>query len=117
MFLNLNLNRSLHARHVTQIMADTLVDIQNLHKRFPITERVNFEFRTEIYNIFNRANFANPSARLNNSLGVGVNKLQPGDAYTAAAAGGSFGLMNTTVTKDVGLGASRQLQLSLRLNF
>lgn len=88
-----------------------------LHKRFPVNERVNLEFRTEIYNVLNRANFANPSARLNNSLGVGTNRLQPGEPYTAAAAGGSFGLMTSTVTKDVGLGASRQVQLSLRLNF
>lgn len=88
-----------------------------LHKRFPVSERVNFEFRGEIYNLLNRTNFANPAARLNNALGVGSNKLQPGDPFTSAAAGGAFGLANSTVTKDVGLGASRQVQLSLRLNF
>jgi hypothetical protein len=88
-----------------------------LHKRFPVSERVNLEFRGEIYNILNHTNFANPVARLNNAVGTGTNQLQPGQPYTAAAAGGTFGLQTSTVTKDVGLGASRQAQLSLRLNF
>ena len=56
-------------------------------------------------------------SRLNNALGTGTNQLQPGQPFTAAAAGGTFGLSTSTVTKDVGLGASRQIQLSLRLNF
>jgi len=43
--------------------------------------------------------------------------LQPGQAFTSAAAGGAFGVLNSTVSKDVGLGAQRQIQLSLRLNF
>jgi hypothetical protein len=88
-----------------------------LHKRINLSEKVNLEFRSEIYNIFNRTNFANPVSRLNNALGTGTNQLQPGQPFTAAAAGGTFGLATSTVTKDVGLGASRQIQLSLRLNF
>lgn len=88
-----------------------------LHKRFAITERVHTEFRAEFYNLFNRANFANPVSRLNNSLGINTNQLQPGQPYTASAAGGTFGLMTSTVARDVGLGASRQVQLSLRFGF
>jgi hypothetical protein len=88
-----------------------------LHKQFNLTEKVNLEFRSEMYNIFNHTNFANPVSRLNNALGMGANQLQPGQPFTAAAAGGTFGLSTPTVTKDVGLGASRQIQLSLRLNF
>lgn len=88
-----------------------------LQKRFPVTERVSLEFRSEVYNVFNRANFANPPARLNNALGVGPNQIQPGQPFTSAAAGGAFGIANSTVTKDVGLGASRQIQLALRLSF
>ncbi|HWQ56945.1 MAG TPA: carboxypeptidase regulatory-like domain-containing protein [Bryobacteraceae bacterium] len=88
-----------------------------LHKRFPIREGHALEFRGEIYNLLNRANFANPVSRLNNSLGIGSNQLQPGQAYTQAAAGGSFGMSTSTVTKDVGLGAGRQIQLSLRYSF
>ena len=71
----------------------------------------------EFYNILNRANFANPPARLNNALGNGAGQLQPGQPFSLAAAGGAFGIANSTVTKDVGLGTNRQIQLSLRLNF
>ncbi len=88
-----------------------------LQKKFRISERFNLEFRSEIYNVFNRANFANPPARFNNALGTAAGNLQPGQPYTLSAAGGTFGIANSTVTKDVGLGASRQIQLSLRLNF
>jgi hypothetical protein len=88
-----------------------------LHKRFRLTDRQNVEFRAEIYNILNRANFANPPAVLSNALGTGTNQLQPGQTYSSAAAGSAFGVFNFTVSKDVGLGAQRQIQLSLRYNF
>ena len=42
--------------------------------------------------------------------------LQPGQAYTAAT-GGSFGQIQQTVESAVGLGAQRQIQLSLRFSF
>ena len=88
-----------------------------LHKRFNVDEKRNVEFRAELYNILNKANFANPPAVLNNALGTGTNQLQPGQPFTAAAAGSAFGVFNSTVSKDVGLGAQRQIQLSLRFNF
>ena len=88
-----------------------------LQKRFNLTERVNLEFKSEIYNLLNRANFSTPSARLSDALGTASGKLQPDQPYTLAASGGTFGIATSTVTRDVGLGASRQIQLSLRLNF
>jgi len=88
-----------------------------LHKQFRIDEIRNIEFRAEIYNILNRANFANPPAVLNNALGTGANQIQPGQAYSSGSAGGAFGVANSTVSKDVGLGAQRQIQFSLRFNF
>ncbi|HEY7337402.1 MAG TPA: carboxypeptidase regulatory-like domain-containing protein [Bryobacteraceae bacterium] len=88
-----------------------------LHKRFALDETRNVEFRAELYNILNHANFANPPAVLNYSLGTGANQLEPGQPFTAAAAGSAFGVFNSTVSKDVGLGAQRQIQLSLRFNF
>jgi hypothetical protein len=88
-----------------------------LHKRFKIDEKRNVEFRAEIYNILNKANYANPPATLANALGTGTNQFQPGTPYTLAAAGGAFGIANSTVSKDVGLGAQRQIQFSLRFNF
>jgi hypothetical protein len=88
-----------------------------MHKKFKIDEKRNFEFRAEIYNLFNRANFANPPAVLATGLGTASNQLQPGQPYSASIAGAAFGVYNSTVSKDVGLGAQRQVQLSLRLNF
>ncbi|HJZ97505.1 MAG TPA: TonB-dependent receptor [Candidatus Solibacter sp.] len=87
------------------------------HKKFTLTERTNLEFRAEFYNLFNRANFLNPPAVLANGLGIASNQLQPGQPYSASIAGAAFGVFNSTVSKDVGLGAQRQIQLSLRLNF
>jgi hypothetical protein len=87
------------------------------HKKFAIDEKRNLEFRAEFYNIFNRANFSNPPAVLATGLGTASNQLQPGQPYSASVAGAAFGVFNSTVSKDVGLGAQRQIQLSLRLNF
>jgi Carboxypeptidase regulatory-like domain/TonB dependent receptor len=97
------------------------------NKRIKFNETTNLELRTEIFNIFNRANFDIPGSRLNLALptvacpgGVctasGAN-VQPGQAYSQSAAGGTFGLLRQTVVRDVGLGTSRQIQFALRLNF
>ena len=99
-----------------------------LNRRFRLSETTNLEFRTEIFNVFNHANFANPASTLNvalptltfNStanvfvLGSG---LQPGQAFTQAAAGPTFGLLRQTVERTVGLGTNRQIQFALRLDF
>ena len=98
------------------------------NKRFRVTETTNLEFRTEIFNVFNHANFNIPGSRLNLALPTvsqtgGVytfsttNVVQPGQPYTAGAAGGSFGLLTSTVERTVGLGTNRQIQFALRLNF
>ena len=94
-----------------------------LNKRFRITETSNIEFRTAIFNIFNRANFAVPATTLNNALptinsaGVISSGLQPGTAFTQSSAGGTFGLLRQTVERTVGLGTNRQIQFALRYNF
>jgi hypothetical protein len=94
-----------------------------LSKRFRLTEDMNVEFRTEVFNIFNIANFANPGATLNNSLptvgstGALASGLQPGAPFTESTAGGTFGLLRQTVERTVGLGTNRQIQFALRLNF
>lgn len=88
------------------------------NKRFPITETVRLEFRTEVFNVFNRANFALPSSALNVGLPtLGSSGLQPGQAYTQSAAGSTFGLLRQTVERTVGLGTNRQIQFAMRLNF
>jgi hypothetical protein len=99
-----------------------------LNKRIRFSESTNLEFRTEVFNIFNHTNFDIPGSRLNLALPTvaqagGIytvstsNVVQPGQAYTQSAAGGTFGLLRQTVVRDVGLGTSRQLQFALRLNF
>lgn len=88
-----------------------------LQKRFDLTERVRFEFRTEIYNLFNRNNFANPPVALPNNLP----SQQPGTPFTFTSETsnnvGNFGLINSTVSRTVGLGTNRQVQFSGRLSF
>lgn len=104
-----------------------------LSKKFRFTETMNFEFRTEVYNIFNQANFANPSVTLANALpnlsctlvsgacstytASTSNVVQPGQAYTQGAAGSTFGLLRSTVGRTVGLGSNRQIQFAFRFNF
>ena len=105
-----------------------------LQKRFRITEGTNIEFRTEVYNLFNKANFANPPVLLTEQLpnitaatdaatgivttsrGTGI---QPGQPFASTGTGGvpNFGLINSTVGRTVGLGTNRQIQFALRLNF
>ena len=81
----------------------------------------NFEFRAEIFNLFNTANFTNPNATLPNALPTTAlteaNKVQPGQAFTAGAAGSAFGALTSTVGRTVGLGTARQIQFAFRLNF
>ena len=87
-----------------------------LDKKFRVREGSFVEFRTEFFNILNHANFANPVGTLPNALGTGPNQIQPGQPFTAAAAG-TFGFMNQTVERTVGLGTNRQIQFALRFNF
>jgi hypothetical protein len=82
-------------------------------KYFPVNESANIEFRTEIFNLLNHTNFALPPSSLPNAIGT----LQPNQPFTAGAAGSAFGVLNSTVSKSVGLGTNRQIQFALRLNF
>ena len=104
-----------------------------LAKRFHFSETMNLEFRTEFFNLFNHANFANPSTTLNNALpnlsctivagacttytATSSNVVQPGQAFTQGAAGSTFGLLRSTVGRTVGLGSNRQIQFAFRFNF
>jgi hypothetical protein len=111
---NGNLERNLlHGPHFRQV--DLLVA-----KRFALAGTSNFELRAEVFNLFDTVNFSNPVATLPSALPVNAlteaNRLQPGQAYTAAAAG-TFGRLTSTVGRTVGLGTSRQVQFAFRLNF
>ena len=91
-----------------------------LSKRFMFSGTRNFEFRAEIFNLFNTVNFSNPVGTLpqaipNTSL-TEANRVQPGQPYTNAAAG-TFGTLTGTVGRSVGLGTPRQAQLAFRVSF
>ena len=88
------------------------------NKQFQVSEKANLEFRTEVFNIFNMTNFANPGGTLGApAASNGLLTIQPGQAYTRAAAGTTFGLLTSTVEKSVGLGANRQIQFAMKVNF
>jgi hypothetical protein len=70
----------------------------SLGKRTSITERMNVEFRAEAFNLFNRAQYGNPSANISNPAQFGL----------------ITGVINANPT---GFGGPRQIQLMLRLNY
>lgn len=50
----------------------------NLYKDTRITERVNFQFRFELFNIFNRANYSNPDTNLpDGNFGFATSSHEP----------------------------------------
>jgi hypothetical protein len=67
------------------------------------------EFQVEIFNVFNHTNFANPAALITSPLGTNADQLQPGVAFTRAAAG-SFGVIT-------GAESGRLVQFSFTLKF
>jgi hypothetical protein len=68
-----------------------------LAKQIPLSERVQLQFRSEFFNLFNRAQYGLPQADSSSS---------------------SFGQIVTTVnTTPVGTGTPRQIQFALRLEF
>ena len=82
--------------------------------------RTDLEFRGEIFNLFDSVNFSNPVGTLPQAIPANAttesNRLQPGQPYTAAAAG-TFGRLTSTVGRTVGLGTPRQVQFALRWSF
>jgi carboxypeptidase family protein/TonB-dependent receptor-like protein len=94
------------------LQADLLVS-----KKFAFMNSRAFEFRWEVYNLFDRTNFANPPGQIVPTLGTGTNQAQPGQPLTQGQAGSTFGVLNQTLNRTVGLGTNRQMQFALRLIF
>jgi hypothetical protein len=91
-----------------------------VQKQFKIKENTSVQLRAEVYNVLNHTNFANPPAQLPNALPSKIgqaNSVQPGQAFGATTQGATFGVFNSTLDRTVGLGTSRQMQLSMRVNF
>jgi carboxypeptidase family protein len=92
----------------------------SLSRRFAMTSKTGLELRVDAYNLFNRTNFANPSGLTLNSATPAsptTSGLQPGQIYTTATAGSSFGRLASTVGQYVGMGTARQIQFALRFRF
>jgi hypothetical protein len=71
-----------------------------LLKNTRITERINLQFRAEVFNIFNRIQFDQPGAS--------------GDTLSSP---GTFGLSENTLTQPDGTTSARQIQLALKMIF
>jgi hypothetical protein len=80
-----------------------------LRRRFALTERMNLQFRMEIFNVFNRANFADPIGDLNSSL-FGVSTAMFGKSLGSNV--GSVGLNSIYQ-----VGGPRTMQMSLKFQF
>jgi hypothetical protein len=76
----------------------------SLVKNTRLTEQTNLQFRAEFFNIFNRANFGDPSTRL---FLAGPTSTAPTTPLREASAGR---ITSTTTT-------ARQIQFGLKLNF
>ncbi|HXT28309.1 MAG TPA: TonB-dependent receptor [Vicinamibacterales bacterium] len=89
-------------------------------KHFSTGGTTDLEFRGEVFNLFDTVNFANPVGTLPQAIPTAAlseaNRVQPGQPYTAAAAG-TFGRLTSTVGRTVGLGTPRQIQFALRFSF
>jgi hypothetical protein len=90
-----------------------------LSKKFRLGESRSLEFRSDVYNIANRANFANPGTiRLSQGIGGAPGSgIQPGTPFSTSTAGSNFGVLTSTVSNQIGIGTNRQIQASLRLTF
>ena len=70
----------------------------SIFKRIPITERIKTEFRVEIFNLFNRTNWANPNVTLSSS---------------------SFGQLTSTFSNSsapgLGFGEPRNTQVAMKI--
>ncbi|MSO20671.1 MAG: TonB-dependent receptor [Acidobacteria bacterium] len=78
----------------------------NLEKVFSLGEGKNLNFRTEVFNLFNRANFGIPDPTIYSTPAVLTTEIVPDNFRRGAA-----GRINNTIT------TSRQLQFALKFVF
>jgi len=80
-----------------------------LRRRFALTERINLQFRMDVFNLFNRPNFGDPVADLNSGL-FGRSNAMFGRSLGSNV--GSVGLNSIYQS-----GGPRTIQMSLKLLF
>jgi hypothetical protein len=97
-------------------------------KTFPVSEKVNVQFRADIFNVLNHPNFGNPDVGICESIAVPTTTPAPGCAATPTetdpskqALNPNFGRVGQTIASAnsslVGTGTARQEQFSLKIVF
>ena len=96
-------------------------DDSTVEKTFHVTERNDVIFRSEAFNIFNRAQYGQPGSSLNVATCAATATCPPGTPVGAQyiSAPASFGNITSTVNPAglVGLGTPRELEFALRLTY
>jgi carboxypeptidase family protein/TonB-dependent receptor-like protein len=95
-------------RNVLRGPSFTQIDA-SLFKNTKLSERTSIQLRLEVFNLFNFANYADPSGGLSCAGSVGVCVL---DSF-----GKSFSTVGNQLGGLLGFGGPRQIQLSARFNF
>jgi hypothetical protein len=85
-------------------------------KNFPVTEKVNVQFRADLFNILNHPNFANPDG----GICTAVAPATP-TSPAACTVNTNFGRTGQTIADNmgsqIGTGTARQAQFSLKIIF
>ena len=78
----------------------------SIGRKFPLTERINLQFRADAFNLFNHPNFSNP-------LGIFISPASTTFLRSRTMANVALGGLNPLFQED----GPRSLQFSLRLSF
>ena len=87
-------------------------------KKFTITERINLQFRAELFNAFNHANFDNPLTSTDGTTSAFSNLSNPVAMNSSFARVCCVSVSTPSTTALISVGeAARVIQLAMRLSF
>lgn len=81
----------------------------SISRRISFSERYALDLRMDVFNVFNRVNYANPSGFLGTVSGSGTTRTLTIDPL--------FGVSTSPLSPDIGTGTPRSLQFSFRFLF